>query len=209
MGAAVALAFVAGCAGDPSQPTAAPSSSTGTTVTTATPPPPATTSTTRPRPAPPATAVPVAGSTDTTPPPPLHVTGTDYVAITKSLTDYRDWLYAHHPDPALASSIYREGTSAYEQLVADLTKLKAHSQTIESVGQSFTFVVASARGSLVSLRAHEEIAADRLFDRDHRQVDEQKYSKSNDYVVVLALVENEQWRVADVTEVSLDPTVVL
>ncbi len=63
------------------------------------------------------------GSLHGTPRPPLENTGTDYVAIFKSLIANQRWI-SENPDPALISDVYVPGTpghdarvSAYQYLV--------------------------------------------------------------------------------------------
>jgi hypothetical protein len=166
-----------------------------------------TTSTTRDEPG---TAVrPVAGSDDVTPPPPIHATGTDYAAIAHSLTTYRFWLLAHHPDAALASEIYVRGTATYQTVVSDLDLLRSNRQTLVSINQQLAFTVASVRGSMMTMRVREVITEDRLLDRDHRVIGTKRFSEPNNYVVVMTRDVTGRWRLADVTRVSLDPTVIL
>jgi hypothetical protein len=155
------------------------------------------------------TVRPVEGSDDVTPPPAIHATGTDYVAIARSLTTYRYWLLAHHPDAALASQIYVRGTATYQTVVSDLDRLLTNRQTLVSIDQQLAFTVASIRGSMMTLRVREVITEDRLLDRDHRVIGTKRFSEPNNYVVVMTRDVTGRWRLADVTRVSLDPTVIL
>jgi hypothetical protein len=142
-------------------------------------------------------------------PPLVHATGAAYPAIARSLFEYRDWLFAHHPDPALADAIFARGTIAYEDLVRSLTGLRAHHETMVSTNQRWTFVVASVHPSLMTMRLHETLVEDRVLDRDHHVVSTQPFPDPNDFVVVMTNDGAGRWRIADVTRVDLNPTILL
>src|SRR5262245_34419066 len=61
---------------------------------------------------------------DSVPPPPLINTGTDYIAITRSLIAYDAWLLSHHPDLRLAENVTPQGTNPYKSLAHDLPILR-------------------------------------------------------------------------------------
>ena len=175
-----------------------------------------TTTTSRPRLAPtalttvgPTTVAPAPGFHDTTPPPVLRVTGGDYEAIARSLGTYHAWLLAHHPDAALESEIYAPGTKSFGELAHNLSYLRTRHQTLVSINQRVTFTVASVHGALVTLRSHEVLVEDRLLDAHRRVVGTTPYPHVSDWVVVLTRDAVGRWRLADITMVSLDPTVVL
>ncbi len=194
---------------------AAPARSTGTlapltTIPTApsTTAPPTTVAT-----APPASAAHAAhaapGYTDTTPPPAIHATGTDYAAIALSLLTYKDWLFAHHPDPALAGLVFQQGTATYASRVADLTTVRNLHQTIASVDLQLSFTVVTVRTDLVTLRMRETLGEDNWFDQQHRVVRTDPYPVPNHYIVIMTIDGEGRWRIADVTQVATDPSIVI
>jgi hypothetical protein len=203
---------LAACASGParslSRPAPAATLPPPTSTTPSTTTPSITRPTTAPRPARPTSVRALAGYRDTTPAPTIRATGTNYVAIVRSLEAYRYWLLAHHPDSALAAEFVQRGTVTYERDVADLDHLRSHHLTLISVGQHVTFTLASVQQGLVTFRAHEVITEDRFLDREQRVV--QTDTKNDcDLVIVIVKGAGGRWRLADVTLVSLDPTIVL
>jgi hypothetical protein len=205
LGVAVAGSALTACSSGPARVAGRPSAPAPSSRPASIPAP--TTNAARPAPRP--TVRRVTESTDTTPPPPLRTHGTDYVAIARSLEAYRYWLLAHHPDVALASQIYVRGTTSYQKLVSNLDYLRARHQTLISIDQQLAFTTASVRGSLVTLRLHEVITEDRMLDRHHRVVSITPYARPNDFVMVMTCDATGRWRLADLTQVALDPTVIL
>src|SRR5262245_61790116 len=65
------------------------------------------------------------GSLHGTPRPPLENTGTDYVAILKSLIANQRWI-SENPDPALISDVYLPGTRGHDDRVAAYQYLVDH-----------------------------------------------------------------------------------
>src|SRR5262245_8771478 len=65
------------------------------------------------------------GSLHGTPRPPLENTGTDYVAIFKSLIANQRWI-SENPDPALISDVYLPGTRGHDDRVAAYQYLVDH-----------------------------------------------------------------------------------
>jgi hypothetical protein len=211
-GAVLGSAVLAGCATGSSRsarpimpvPTLPPPTTIPRRAAPTTAPP-----TTVPRAARATTVRPLAGYVDATPPPAIHATGTNYVAIVQSLEAYRYWLLAHHPDSALVSEFGQRGTVTYDRDVADLDHLRSHHLTLISIGQHVTFTVASVQADLVTFRAHEVISEDRFLDREQRVLQTDSYAHDNDFVIVIVNGAGGRWRLADVTLVSLDPTIVL
>jgi hypothetical protein len=196
--------ILAGCssgttrtAGAPAPRPTVPSTSATPTTTAA----PAARTTTAIAPAP--------GFHDTTPPPAIHATGSDYVAIVTSLMTYRDWLGAHHPDPALAASFLQPGTITFDENVADLTAMRTKQRTVASVDKHLTFTVVSVHGALVTFRLRETLVSDQWFDEAHHLVRTDPYPQPRDVVVVMTRDATGRWRIADITLVALDPTIVL
>ena len=202
-----AAAGLGACASGSSH-SAEPSHAAMLTLPPATTAPPPTTAA-APRPARPASVDPVAGYHDTTPPPVIHATGTNYVAIVRSLEAYRYWLLGHHPDPALVSEFEQRGTIAFQDDVDTINELRRRRWTEISIGQHVTYTVASVHGSLMTFRVHEVITSDRFFDLHHHVAYTHRYDGDNDFVIVMVLGAGNRWRLADVTQVYLDPTIVL
>ncbi len=206
-GAVLAGSLLAACTSTPARPAARPAT---TAPTLPAPVVTATTSTTAPpMPARPAGVRPVPGFDDTTPPPALHATGTDYPAILRSIEGYRNWLRAHHPDAALEPQIYAPGTATFLAVAGDLRYLRTRGQRVIAIDDHNTYTTASVHGSLVTLRCHEVITEDRLFDRAGRVVRVIPYAGPLDFVMIMIRDATGRWRLADVTQVSLDPTVIL
>jgi hypothetical protein len=149
------------------------------------------------------------GYTDTTPPPAIRATGTDYAAIALSLLTYKDWLFAHHPDPALAGLVFQQGTAIYGSRVADITTVRNLHLTIDSVALRLTFTVVTVRADLVTLRMRETLVADQWFDQRHRVVRTDPYRVPNHYIVIMTVDGNGRWRIADITQVANDPSIVI
>jgi hypothetical protein len=208
IGVALIIAATA-CAASPARstaalpplPTVAPAPST--TPSTATPPTTAAAT-------PPSTAAQAApGYTDATPPPAIHATGTDYAAIAQSLLTYKDWLFGHHPDPALAGQVFQQGTMTYGTRVADLATVRSKHQTIASVDLRLSFTVVTVRADLVTLRMRETLVADQWFDQQHRVVRTDPYPVPNHYIVIMTIDGKGRWRIADVTQIAIDPSIVI
>jgi len=177
-------------------------------------PPPPRSSTTTARPvAKPGASVgavrPAPGYTDTTPPPAIRATGSDYPAIARSLLSYKDWLFAHHPDPALAGQVFQQGTAIYGSRVADITTVRNLRRRIDSVDLRLRFTVVTVRPDLVTMRMLETLVADEWFDQHHRVVRTDPYPVPNHYIVILTHDGGGRWRIADVTQVAIDPSIVI
>jgi hypothetical protein len=206
-GVVLAGAVLAACTSAPARPTARPATTAPTLPTPLVAP--TTTTTAAPTRVRPAGVRPVAGFDDTTPPPALHATGTNYPAILRSIEAYRNWLRAHHPDAALEPQIYAPGTATFVAVAGDLRYLSTRGQRAIAIDDHNTYTTASVHGSLVTLRCHEVITEDRLLDRAGRVVRVIPYSGPLDFVMIMVRDASGRWRLADVTQVSLDPTVIL
>jgi hypothetical protein len=128
-------------------------------------------------------------------------TGSDYVAIARSIDGYHGWLLAHRPDPALASRIYEPGTRSYAQFTRNLDELRRRHRRLVSIGQHCTYTVASVRPALVTVRVHEDVDEDRVLDAHGGVVSVTRYPGPNVYVIVLTRDAGRAWRLADVTQV--------
>ena len=152
---------------------------------------------------------PAPGYADTTPPPAIRATGSDYPAIAQSLLTYKDWLFAHHPDPALAGQVFQQGTAIYGSRVADITTVRNLRRRVDSVDLRLSFTVVTVRPDLVTLRMLETLVADQWFDQQHRVVRTDPYPVPNHYIVIMTNDGSGRWRIADVTQVAIDPSIVI
>ena len=200
---------LAACTPAPATPTARAATTAPTLPAPLVAPAPITTTSPAPTRVRPAGVRPVTGFDDTTPPPALHATGTDYPAILRSIEGYRYWLRAHHPDAALVPQVYAPGTAGFPLLAGDLRYLRTRGQRAISIDDHFRYTTASVHGSLVTLRGHEVLTEDRLVDRAGRVVRVIPYPAPLDFVMIMIRDATGRWRLADVTQVSLDPTVIL
>jgi hypothetical protein len=74
------------------------------------------------------TTVPAYSFDDSVPPPKLVNTGTEYVAILKSLLDYGDWTTAYEPSPDVVDRFITPGTKLHAAYVKTLTTLSNRGQ---------------------------------------------------------------------------------
>jgi hypothetical protein len=144
-----------------------------------------TTPTTRRAPTTTTTTVPAYSFDDSVPPPKLVNTGTDYVAILKSIESYGNWLAADHPDASLVSNIIAGGTREYELFSRDLVRLRAnHRRATETLGSPSRYTVLSVEPAAFSARAVEDITFHRAVDPEGHVTSEVRYSKPTTYLIV-------------------------
>jgi hypothetical protein len=144
-----------------------------------------TTPTTRQAPATTSSTVPAYSFDDSVPPPRLINTGTDYVAILKSIESYGNWLAAHHPDPSLVHNIIARGTREFELFSRDLVRLRDnHRRATETLGGASTYTVVSVDRDAFSARAVEDVKFHRAVDPDGRVTSEVRYAKPTTYLIV-------------------------
>jgi hypothetical protein len=171
----------------PSHPGAAPTTPTTRRVMTTTVP----------------TTVPAYSFDDSVPPPKLINTGTDYVAILKSLSAYGNWLAAHRPDPALVSDIVAPGTRQHELFTRDLMRLRdSNKRAVELLGAPTTYSILSARRDAVSARVVEDIKFQRSIDASGRVTSEVKFAHPTTYRSLLVLSRGRWYYAADEIESS-------
>ena len=138
------------------------------------------------------------GSLHGTPRPPLENTGTDYVAIFKSLDAGIRWL-TENPDPALVSDIYVPGTAEhgnglrlYQELVDKQWRAADEGYRLISVD------VIGAQPQAVSLRVVDEFDVERVIDASGKQVGERKvHTGPQTWTVLLSPDASGHWKVAD------------
>jgi hypothetical protein len=155
-----------------------------------------TTPTTRPAPTTTSTTVPAYSFDDSVPPPKLVNTGTDYVAILKSLDAYSNWLAAHRPRPALVDAFVAAGTRLHDSYVKTLTALHDRSERLlELRNGTDTYTIVSATQNAVSANVVQRITLHRVVDSVGRVVDEARFTGETAYRV-LAVKTNGRWYVA-------------
>jgi hypothetical protein len=135
---------------------------------------------------------------DSTPAPPLHNTGTDYVAIFRSLDRTRVWLEAHHPDPALVPRVWVEGTDIAAQFRRHLGDLRRHRVRWVDVGDRSEAKVVSVVDGSVTLRVAEHTTAVHLVDDSGRVVDRVTQGPVFHWIVLLDRGGDGRWLIASV-----------
>ena len=78
-----------------------------------------------------------------------------------------------------------------------------------SVDLHLAFTVVTVRADLVTLRMRETLVADQWFDQQHRVVRTDPYPVPNHYIVIMTNDGAGRWRIADVTRVATDPSIVI
>jgi hypothetical protein len=144
------------------------------------------------------------GSLHGTPRPPLENTGTDYVAILKSITGNFRWL-TENPDTAVLQELYVPGTETYGFQESFLTALTRNGLRGADDGYRLLSAdVTDARPELVSLRVRDEFAFERVVDAQGNQVGEGRARNPSvkAWNVVLISDSTGQWRVASWTEIA-------
>lgn len=136
------------------------------------------------------------GFDDATQPPKLVNTGTDYVAILKSVAAYGNWLAAHKPDPALLSNFVARGTKVYDLYSRDLTRLRDNRvRGIEILGRPSQYTILSATPDAFSANVLEDIRVHKTVDARGRTTSEVRYDTPTMYLDVLVLTDG-HWHLA-------------
>jgi len=152
--------------------------------TPSTQPPPRTT---------PSTSVPAYSFDGSVPPPKLVNTGTDYVAILKSIESYGNWLAAYHPDPSLVHNIIAAGTREYELLSRDLARLRDnHRRATETLGSPSKYALISVSHDAFTARVIEDIRFHRAIAPTGRVTSQVTFSRPTTYLI-LAVRSGERW----------------
>ncbi|HMF82894.1 MAG TPA: hypothetical protein VKI01_06435 [Acidimicrobiia bacterium] len=139
------------------------------------------------------------GSLHGTPRPPLENTGTDYVAITRSLIGNFRWL-TENPDPAVVSDLYAPGTAEHEAGVRNIQYLV--DQGWRAADDAY-FIVSveplNATPQAVSLRMTDSMETERIVDGSGHQVGRgrPRSPKVKTWSVLLSIDESGRWRMAD------------
>jgi hypothetical protein len=180
------LAACSGGSGGKASPTTSPS-------TTA---PPATIDLSKPIPG---------GSLHGTPRPPLENTGSDYVAIFKSLDGNLRWL-SENPDLSVIPQLFVPGTPGHDARVPGYQYLTDNGYRFADEGYHLISVdVVDVQPDAVSLRVVQQLAFERVVDRNGQQIGELKQHGPAENTNVLLAPSDGRWRVASWT--SADPSV--
>jgi hypothetical protein len=138
-------------------------------------------------------------------PPPLVNTGTDYVAIAKSLLEYTNWLLAHRPDVSLIEEIAPRGSSAYQALAKNLPILRrTHRRLVEEVSRSDEIEVVSVGTDSVSVRDTQYLTRQIIVDELGAIVSERQ--KDTTTYVALLVRNGDRWYLASAEEQSAHET---
>jgi hypothetical protein len=143
------------------------------------------------------------GSLHGTPRPPLQNTGTDYVAIFKSLDGSFRWL-TENPDPAVISDIYVPGTRIHDLQLDVIQKLAENGWRAADEGYRVLSVeLLDTRPGVVSLRLTDQFDLERIVDSAGQQVGEGKpHSESTVWNILLSSEGQGRWRIADASVIS-------
>jgi hypothetical protein len=139
------------------------------------------------------------GSLHGTPRPPLENTGTDYVAITRSLIGNFRWL-TENPDPTVVSDLYVPGTAEHEAGVRNIQYLV--DQGWRAADDAYFIVsieLLSATPQAVSLRMSDSMETERITDGSGRPVGagRPRSPKVKTWSVLLSSDESGRWRISD------------
>ncbi len=168
---------------------AASAATTGTTMR-----PRSTTTATAPSVTP--TATPEFSFDESVPPPKLVNTGTDYVAILRSLGAYGNWLAAHRPDPARVSTIIAAGTTLHDRFAGDLTRLRDNGKRlIEELGGPSEYTIISTRPTAFSAKSVEDVLAHKTVVASGRVTSEERRTAPTTYLMLVVLVRG-RWYLA-------------
>jgi hypothetical protein len=126
---------------------------------------------------------------ESVPPPKLVNTGTDYVAILKSLGAYGNWLAAHRPEPARVSTIIAAGTTLHDRFAGDLTRLRDNGKRlIEELGRPSEYTIISTRPTAFSAKSVEDVLAHRTVVASGRVTSEERRTSPTTYLMLVVLV---------------------
>ena len=138
------------------------------------------------------------GSLHGTPRPPLENTGTDYVAIFKSLIANQRWI-SENPDPRLISDVYVPGTPGHDERVAAYQYLVANGYRWADEGyQLLSIDVISALPEAATLRAVQSLQYERVVDANGQQVGEVRPHTGEERLIFTLVPDSSgRWRIAD------------
>jgi len=136
------------------------------------------------------------GSLHGTPRPPLENTGTDYVAITRSLIGNLRWI-SENPDPALISDVFVPGTPGHDQREAAYRYLVENGYRWADEGYHLISVdVVEVRTDVVSVRVTQELEFERVVDATGNQVGQIRSHGRPETLNYLLALNGTTWRIA-------------
>src|SRR5262249_24203671 len=123
-------------------------------------------------------------------------TGTNYVAILKSLDAYSNWLAAFRPNPAFVDAFVASGTRLHDSYVRTLTALRDRSERfIERRRGDDGYTIISATQDAVSANITQRIVSHRVVDSAGRTLKEARFDGDAAYRV-LAVKTAGRWYIA-------------
>jgi hypothetical protein len=147
------------------------------------------------------------GSLHGTPRPPLENTGSDYVAIFKSLVRNLRWL-SENPDASVLPELFVPGTPGHDQRAPAYQSLADRGHRFADEGYHLVSVdIVSVQPDAVSLRVVQQLDFERVVDGSGQQVGDVKAHGPPEETNVLLAPNGGRWRVAGWT--SSDPQVQL
>lgn len=135
---------------------------------------------------------------DSVPPPKLINTGTNYVAILKSLEAYSSWIAAHRPDPSLVSVVDAPGTKLYDNFATNLTHFRDNNERlVETIRSPSQYEIVSMRPDAFSAKVVEDIASHRTVATTGRVTSERRFVGPTTYVMLMVLI-RQHWYFASI-----------
>lgn len=156
----------------------------------------ATTTTTMPTP----TTVPprpANGFADGVPAPRVIDRGTDYVAIARSLVEYRRWLEWHDPDPALVDRAFEQYSDLAKGETSAVLQLRSRRERIQEIDRApLGFKVMSVLRGDVSLQLTERLARRDVVSATGRVVDHAGAAPEQYIVIMMRSYSDSPWRLS-------------
>lgn len=140
------------------------------------------------------------GSLHDTPRPPLENTGTDYVAIFKSLIANQRWI-SENPNISAISDVYIPGTPGHDARVSAYQYLVDNGYRWADEGYQLISVdVVSALPDVVTLRVVQQLTFERVVDSSGAQIgDVRPGDGPGTLTFTLSVDPSGRWRIADST----------
>jgi hypothetical protein len=136
------------------------------------------------------------GSLHGTPRPPLENTGTDYVAITRSLIGNLRWI-SENPDPSLISTVFVPGTPGHDERAAAYRYLVESGYRWADEGYRLISVdVVDVKPDVVSIRLTQELAFERIVDAAGNQVGQIRPHAGPQTLNYVLALSDAGWRIA-------------
>lgn len=141
---------------------------------------------------------------DSVPPPELINTGTDYVAILKSLESYGNWLAAHRPDRSLVAGFVAGGTKLFRSYLDVLTILSEKNQRLfDRLNGEDRLTIISSTTNAFSAKIVQHITERRVVGSSRHVVREGRFAGLTTYLALVVRVDG-RWYLAS-TDVTRAP----